>query len=681
MHTAHSKEPIFSGSAMALAIQSFDWAATPLGAIAAWPSALRVATGMVLASKFPSCLLWGPDLIALYNDAFMPILGQKSDTLGRPFRDIWREAWAEIGPIAARALQDEATFIEDFPLEIIRHGYVEQTYFTFCYSPVRDETGQVVGIMDTVVETTGKVLAENQLRTFASTLEAQVRERTADRDRMWQLSSDLMLSADLQGTIMAVNPAWTKTLGWDRQELTGHSYLDFLHPDDVDATQTHLRAVLVKGALGGISNQYRCKNGSYRWISWESVAHEDRITAVGRDVTNEKLHALALQQAEERLRQSQKMEAVGQLTGGLAHDFNNLLTGITGSLELLQLRVRQGRVADLDRYVGAAQSSAKRAAALTHRLLAFARRQTLEPKAVQINRLILSMEELVQRTAGPHVAVEVITSASLWRTLVDPNQLENALLNLCINACDAMPGGGRLVIETANRWLDQAAAENLDMPPGQYVSLSVSDSGTGMTPEVSRRAFDPFFTTKPIGMGTGLGLSMIYGFVRQSGGQARIYSEVGAGTMVSLYLPRYTGTARDEPADAPAADPRHAGQGETVLIIDDEPAVRMLVAEVLGESGYTVIEAGSGPEGLAALQSHARIDLLITDVGLPGGLNGRQVADAARALQADLKVLFITGYAENAVLSHGHLDSGTQVLTKPFAMDALASRVKTLLGN
>ena len=385
--------------------------------------------------------------------------------------------------------------------------------------------------------------------------------------------------------------------------------------------------------------------------------------------------------AEEQLRQAQKMEAIGQLTGGLAHDFNNLLTGILGSLELLQTRAAQGRLSEADRYINAAQGAAKRAAALTHRLLAFSRRQTLDPKPVSINRLVAGMDELVRRTMEPAITLEVVAAGGLWITLIDPGQLETALLNLCINARDAMPDGGRLTIETGNRWLDARAAHERDLPPGQYVSLCVTDTGIGMTPDVARRAFDPFFTTKPIGMGTGLGLSMVYGFVRQSGGQARIYSEPGQGAMVCLYLPRYHG--RDDGGEgntavAPSQTPR-AVQNKTVLVVDDEPTVRMLVTEVLEDLGYTAIEAADGAAGLQVLGSDIRLDLLITDVGLPGGMNGRQVADAARAKRPDLEVLFITGYAENALVGNGHLEPGMQVVTKPFAVDALAARIRAII--
>jgi CheY-like chemotaxis protein len=329
--------------------------------------------------------------------------------------------------------------------------------------------------------------------------------------------------------------------------------------------------------------------------------------------------------------------------------------------------------------VAAAQGAARRAAALTHRLLAFSRRQTLDPRPTNVNRLVAGMEELIRRTMGPEVEIEVVGAVGLWPTLVDPPQLENALLNLCINARDAMPDGGRLTIETANRWLDQRAAAERDLPPGQYISLCISDTGTGMSPDVIAKAFDPFFTTKPLGQGTGLGLSMIYGFVRQSGGTARIYSEPGHGAMVCLYLPRHLGDADTVETMPALGDAPRAGQGETVLVVDDESTIRMLVVEVLEELGYAAIEAADGAAGLRVLQSGVRIDLLVTDVGLPGGMNGRQMADAAKHRRPDLKVLFITGYAENALVGNGQLESGMHVMTKPFAMEALATRIKELI--
>ncbi len=339
----------------------------------------------------------------------------------------------------------------------------------------------------------------------------------------------------------------------------------------------------------------------------------------------------------------------------------------------------QGRFNELDRYLGAAQDASKRAASLTHRLLAFSRRQTLDPKPVDINRLVIGMEELIRRTVGPHITLEVVTSVGLWSTFIDAPQLENALLNLCINARDAMPRGGRITIETANRWIDERGSQGRDLIPGQYLSLCVSDTGTGMSPEVINRVFDPFFTTKPLGQGTGLGLSMVYGFVRQSGGQVRIYSEPGQGTNMCLYLPRHYLGAPEEIEAADACGSAPAQTERTVMIVDDEPTIRMLVAEVLEDQGYIPIEAGEGASALKVLESDARIDLLVTDVGLPGGMNGRQLADAARIIRPDLKVLFITGYAENAIIGNGHLDPGMWVLTKPFTMEAFASRIYEMI--
>ena len=388
-----------------------------------------------------------------------------------------------------------------------------------------------------------------------------------------------------------------------------------------------------------------------------------------------------LMQAEEKLRQSQKMEAVGQLTGGLAHDFNNLLAGISGALELMNRRISQGRLSDVDKYMVAAQGSAKRAAVLTQRLLAFSRRQTLEPRATNVNTLMYGMAELIQRTAGPGIQIETLGAVDAWTAFVDVSQLENALLNLCINARDAMPEGGRIQLQTSNHWLDANTARAHDLTEGPYLRLSVSDTGTGMAPDVMAHVFEPFFTTKPIGQGTGLGLSMIYGFAQQSGGQVHIQSAVGEGTCVSLYLPRHHGAAPGDELTPGQTTIEVAQHGETVLLVDDESTVRMLLADVLGELGYTVIEAADSAAGLKLLRSDVHIDLLVTDVGLPGGMNGRQMAEAGMELRPGLKTLFITGYAENAVMGYGQLGAGMGVLTKPFAGEGGGGRVREVLGR
>ncbi|CAN5855811.1 hypothetical protein BH11PSE13_BH11PSE13_11790 [soil metagenome] len=383
--------------------------------------------------------------------------------------------------------------------------------------------------------------------------------------------------------------------------------------------------------------------------------------------------------AQEALRQAQKMEAVGQLTGGIAHDFNNLLQGITGSLDVLKLRLQLGRTENLDRLIAGAMGSAQRAAGLTHRLLAFSRRQPLDPKPLRVNGLVAPMKDLLRRTMGENIRIELVLAGGLWTTLCDANQLESAILNLCINARDAMPDGGMLTVETSNAALDDSYAEQTrDLKPGQYVCVSVTDTGAGMPPDVLSKAFDPFFTTKPIGQGTGLGLSMIYGFAKQSQGHVKLYSEAGHGTSAKLYLPRHHGDAAAPQAIPQIRPDHHTEEGETLLVVEDEPVVRSLVVDLLHGLGYSTVEAADGAAALRILQSDQRVDLLVTDVGLPQ-MNGRQVYDAARVTRPDLKVLFMTGYAENATLASGFLRPGMEMITKPFAMEKLASKVLKML--
>jgi PAS domain S-box-containing protein len=503
-----------------------------------------------------------------------------------------------------------------------------------------------------------------------------------ERDRIFAASSDLIGVATFDGRLKSINPAWSAALGRSDDELLASPFAAVIHPDDLALT-----ADVVATLQGGNPvHQFHVRlvkaDGEAIPYAWSAVPDADLDSGlfytVGRNITGDLAQAEQLRVAQDALRQSQKMEAVGQLTGGIAHDFNNLLAGIAGSLELIQKRMNGQGIVGFERHLGIAKASTERAAALTQRLLAFSRRQTLDPKPVEVNRLVRGMEDLLRRSVDPSIEIAVVGAIGLWLTKIDGPQLENAVLNLVINARDAMPDGGKITIETANKWIDGHAAKDRDLAPGQYISLCVTDTGTGMTPEVIERAFDPFYTTKPLGQGTGLGLSMIHGFVRQSGGQVRVYSEVGQGTTMCLYLPRFAGELDDDLAEV-ADDRLEQGQGETVLVIDDEEPIRMLISDVLGEVGYRILEAADGPAGLKILQSEARIDLLITDVGLPGGYNGRQVADAARQSRPGLKVLFVTGYAENAAVGNGHLDPGMQVITKPFPMAALALRVREII--
>lgn len=644
-------------------LRALDWSRSPLGSPTTWPQSLRTAVSMILSSRQPMFLAWGPELGFLYNDAYAPILAQRHpDAIGRPFREVWSDIWDDIWPLIDRALSGEATWSENLHLVMEREGRPRDAWYTFSYSPVRDESERVAGMFCACTETTAQVIAE--------------RRSSAERERLFQMTRDLFGVATFDGHLKSINPAWARILERSHDDLIATPFAKIIHPDDLGATVD----VIAQLQDGQPAHHFLVRllkaDGTPVSFAWSAVPDPDPTTGlfytVGRDITEE-------QRREEMLRQSQKMEAVGQLTGGLAHDFNNLLAGISGSLELIQKRLNQGRGGEVEKYIAAADDAARRAAALTHRLLAFSRRQTLEPKPTDVKRLVLGMQELISRTVGPAITVECVNAGGLWPSLIDPSQLENTILNLCLNARDAMPDGGTITIETANRWLDHHAAKARGIAPGQYISLCVSDTGSGMSSDIIAKAFDPFFTTKPIGMGTGLGLSMIHGFAKQSGGTACIYSEIGQGSMVCVYLPRHLGTPNEAEASAVPADLPRADAGETVLVVDDEPTVRMLVVEVLNDLGYIAIEAGDGAEGLKILNSSARIDLLVTDVGLPGILNGRQVADAARVARPGLKVLFITGYAENAVLSHGHLDPGMHVMTKPFVMDALATRIRDLI--
>jgi signal transduction histidine kinase len=389
------------------------------------------------------------------------------------------------------------------------------------------------------------------------------------------------------------------------------------------------------------------------------------------------------QQAEAALRQAQKMEAIGQLTGGVAHDFNNLLMVIQGNLETLDRYLASTLVGNRERFdrpVRSALRGVERAAALTHRLLAFARRQPLAPDPLEPDRLVAGMSDLLRRTLGESVAIDIVSANGLWRIFADPNQLENALLNLAVNARDAMPQGGRLVIETANTRLDETyVSANQEVIPGDYVMFAVTDTGTGMSKEASEKAFEPFFTTKEIGRGTGLGLSQVYGFVKQSGGHVKIYSEVGEGTTVRLYLPRYTaaGEERDTHGEAAAAAP--VTGSETILVVEDDGDVRANSVSTLRELGYRVLEAPNGAAALQVLSREPAVRLLFTDVGLPDGMNGRQLAEAARERVPGLKVLFTTGYAQNAILHNGRLDRDVELIVKPYTFAALAAKIRSVL--
>lgn len=807
---------IFPGdSVMACLMRDWDWSRTGLGDPRAWPDGLKIPLRMLLTSRFEMWLGWGPDLLFFYNDAYIPTLGLKHPSmLGKPFREVWAEVYADVADQVERVRAGQATWNKALLLLLERSGYPEETYHSFSYSPLY-QGPSVAGLLCVVSEDTERVISERRIdmlrhlgaelvgasdqhavqQAVCSVLSTNRRDFpfallylgeegnacTADAapllkevwplqdrealgkgriiqlrgglaypsgewrrppteavmvpipgahrqnafgtlilglnphrrndpnvmdmarliagqisgalanvgalqserrraDRIWTHARDLMVVVGADGIYRSVSPAWTRILGHAVEDVIGHSFEEFVVPDDIPSTADGLQQAASQTDLTGFENRLRTVDGGFRWISWHTAMEEGLVFGYGRDVTEQKANEAALAAAEDALRQAQKMEAVGQLTGGIAHDFNNLLTGIIGSLDMMQRKLARGGSPDVQRFVSIATASANRAASLTQRLLAFSRRQSLDPKPVDVNELIHGIEDLIRRSIGESIELKIAAQPDLWQTKCDPNQLESAILNLAINSRDAMPNGGQLAIETGNAWIDRHHANlHRSTAYGDYVVISVIDTGQGMSQEIASKAFDPFFTTKPIGQGTGLGLSMIYGFAQQSNGFTEIESKEEQGTTVRIFLPRNEDASKRDPPDAGRSDGRSHGE-ETVLVVEDEIAVRAFVVDVLQELGYRTLEAVDGASGLKILESNVQdVDLLVTDVGLPGGLNGRQLADAGRVLRPGLKVLFMTGYAFNAPVGNNYLDPGMAIITKPFASDKLARQVQTII--
>ena len=628
-------------------------------------------------------LLEGPyHVFTLANPAYRRLTGERPliglsvsealpEAVGQGFVDLLDSVYASGETFRGRSLS----------VRLQQGPTTEQRWLDFVYQPIRDAGGAVTGIFVEGFDVTEAARSAEELRAS----EARFRSfAQAIPSHLWTATPD--------GRLDWFNDEVYRFTGAEPGTLDGMNWAALIHPEDLAPTMAIWAQALREAGVYETEFRIRRHDGAYRWHLVRAVPVRGEAGEVTRwvgantDIQDQKDVSATLEsrvaersrqlvEAQEALRQSQKMEAIGQLTGGVAHDFNNLLQTISGALDRVRHRIAKGRFDDVERFLKAAEEGAGRAAALTHRLLAFSRRQTLAPRALDLNRLVLDMEDLIRRSMGPSIRLEVALSPGLWTIRADAGQLENALLNLCINARDAMPSGGSLVIETLNRRLEASG----DRAAGDYVALCVDDDGVGMAQAVRERAFEPFFTTKPLGQGTGLGLSMIYGFVRQSGGEARIASEVGAGTRVTLDFPRHFGAAEALEETPPPA--QHSGAGETVLVVDDEDSVRELVVELLTENGYRALAARDGRSALAILARPEAVDLLITDVGLPGGMNGRQVADAARARLPALRVLFITGYAETAALDGADLGPGMAVMAKPFALGALGAKVREMLAG
>jgi PAS domain S-box-containing protein len=642
---------------------------------------------MFVQSPSFSALLHGPDhRFVLTNPAYQQLIGHR-DVIGLTVREAVPEVEQQgfIGLLDDVFATGEAFIGKDVEITLRRSpgSPAETRYLDFVYQPIKDDVGAVTSIFVEGVDVTERHRSEEalraseaRLRKLNADLERQVVERAQARALTWSLSPDLLGALNSKGYFETANPAWESVLGWTEAEVVSMSIFELLHPDDLEHTRAGFELTQAGQPALRFANRYRCKDGSYRWISWIGIPEDGYVYCTGRDITAERAAEAELAAAQEALRQSQKMEAIGQLTGGIAHDFNNLLTGIIGSLDIIRRRMATGRSDEIPRFMDAASISAQRAGALTHRLLAFARRQSLDIRPNNINSLIGSMEDLLHRSLGEHIELECSLSAELWTAFTDANQVESAILNLALNARDAMPDGGRLTIETANVHRDKSYTSlQEDMAPGDYVVIGVSDTGTGMTADVLAKAIEPFFTTKPVGEGTGLGLSMVYGFAKQTRGHLRIYSELGHGTTIKLYLPRALQNAVDleEPLEE---TPR--GRGETILVVEDDATVRLILADVLAELGYDVLLASDARPAIPILQSDRHIDLMISDVVLPH-ITGRKLAEIARVSRPRLKVLFVTGYAENAAVRGDFLDAGMDMLSKPFSLDALGIKVRAMI--
>ncbi|UIP32927.1 ATP-binding protein [Stutzerimonas kunmingensis] len=637
---------------------------------------------------------------------------RREGSIGRPVFDVFRKNPDDPTEFGTSVLRDSLERVVrtrapdrmaitryDIPRPTAQGGGFELRYWRPLNVPVLDEQGELLYIIHQVEDVTEEVRRQKKASLSHSEELFRAALLASGTGTFTWLLSDGSLSLDSALEQLFRLPLGLKVANVD-------AFVEQVHPQD----RADVRLAFEHYARGDdYTAEFRLlRTGAECWLACKAKAFRDadgRLAYVAGACTdisarrraedalrvsenslrqlNETLEARVATEvaersrAEEALRQAQKMEAVGQLTGGIAHDFNNLLTGIIGSLDLMQRRHQRNEPLELERYIGAAVTSAQRAAALTQRLLAFSRQQALDLKPVDVNQLVASLEDLLHRTTGENITIETRLSAGLLPACMDVNQLESALINLVINARDAMPYGGRITLSTASFTMgDTPDPKKRGMSAGEYVLLSVTDTGTGMAPNVMARAFEPFFTTKPIGQGTGLGLSMVYGYIKQAKGYIQIESEPDIGTRVHLYLPVHQGEATalaHEPERTPT------GAGETILVVEDEPVVRLLVVEVLNELGYETLEAGEASEALCITESEQRIDLLISDVGLPG-MNGRQLADIARQQRPGLKVLFATGYAESFA-ANDFLGPDMAVLTKPFAIDVFASKVGEMLGN
>jgi len=787
---------------MAQRIRDLDWSGTPLGGVETWPESLKLIVTVILASRFPMAVRWGPELVLIYNDAYRLILRDKHpEALGRPLREVWWEIYPELGPLNEAILRGEREgfFAEDHPWTVRRAGAaVENARFTIGYSPIPDETAPngIGGILTTCVETTQRVRKEEALRVLNETLEAEIAQHIVERDRIWHVSADLLGVSNFDGYFISVNPAWTTLLGWTEDEIKRMPVRELGHPDDAAHSTAGCRLLAQGVPTVRMENRFRHKDGSWRWISWTMTVENGLIYVIGRHVTTEKTAAEALRESErqfrlfseavtdyalirldthgvvlgwnagaqrikgyaeheivgkhfscfytaadraagvperalatatqsgtystdgwrlrkdgslffasvvidairdeagrvvgfakitrdiserreaeaklhsaqEQLAQSQKMEALGQLTGGIAHDFNNMIMVVSGNAQLLKERLRDAKDS---RSIEAIEIAAARGEALTRQLLAFSRRQALNPTVVSLRQCLAAFRDLLASSARGDIELLMDIRRDIWPVLVDVHELELALINLVVNARDAMPDGGSILITAENvRLQPDDTPEHLG---GEFVALIVTDSGCGIAAESLPKVFEPFFTTKDLDKGTGLGLSQVYGLTRQSGGTVTISSEVGKGTAVTMYLPRSQRPGGQEPA----AEVESPAGPETVLLVEDNPTVKEVASMLLGQLGYQVVCAQSAAAALERLASGEDIDLVFTDVVMPGELDGLGLAQRVRADYPGIAVLLTSGYAKALTT----LEAGFSVLRKPYQLATLARAIRDALDH
>ncbi|WP_244631180.1 response regulator [Aureimonas sp. ME7] len=689
-----------------------DWRATSLGPIEAWPVHLSAVVDTVLDSQIPKVLMWGPDHVMIYNDGYREIAGDKHPSaFGAHVPAIWPEIWDWNRQVIATGFEGHAQTFRDQPMRLYRNGGFHEVVFDLFYTPIRGADGAIGGVLCTVIEHTEREAVRRDLHRSNDRFRAAV---SAIHSTLWTNSAE--------GRMTGEQPGWAALTGQSPAEYEGFGWSAAVHPEDAEGTVAAWNAAVAAQTTFLFEHRVRTASGEWRQFAVRAVPTFDALgtlrewVGVHTDVTEARQaeeslreHAAMLERqvrhrerAEEQLRQlnetleqrvasaveerqlaelalarSQKLETIGKLTGGVAHDFNNLLQVVSGNLQLLLKDIAGNDRAETR--VRNALAGVSRGAKLAAQLLAFGRRQALEPKVVNVSRFVRGMDDMLRRAIGEAIEVETVFGAGLWNTFIDPTQIENALLNLAINARDAMDGQGRLTIELSNAHLsDDYARRHTEVSPGQYVMLAVSDTGSGMSPEIIEKVFEPFFTTKAEGKGSGLGLSMVYGFVKQSGGHVNIYSELNQGTTIKLYLPR-SAQAEDQEIDVEAGPV--AGGTETVLVVEDDEEVRATVVEMLTDLGYRVLKAVDAQSALNVVESGIPIDILFTDVVMPGKLKSPELARKAKERLPGLAVLFTSGYTENSIVHGGRLDEGVQLLSKPYTREALARKFRHVLAN